>query len=89
MEFEWDERKAAANEEKHGVPFAFATRVFLDIDCLMNESAGRSENEQRFEVVGVIEKRVYVVIFTQRNGRMRIISARKGNDREKRKYHKI
>jgi len=29
-EFEWDDVKAAANEAKHGVPFAFAARVFLD-----------------------------------------------------------
>ena len=35
MTFEWDERKAGRNLAKHGVPFEYAARVFLDYACLL------------------------------------------------------
>ncbi len=42
MEFEWDEEKAALNEQKHGVPFPFAARVFLDENRLEGQTPGGS-----------------------------------------------
>jgi uncharacterized DUF497 family protein len=43
MEYEWDERKARQNIAKHGVPFAYAVRVFMDARRLDAEDPTRAE----------------------------------------------
>ena len=45
-----------------------------------------SYGEERYQLVGMIERRLFVLIYTSRNGAMRIISARKANQREIRYY---
>jgi hypothetical protein len=88
MLFEWDEAKAARNEAKHGVPFWYAARVFfLDPHRLDSEDARRSYGEARRLALGVIDERVYVVAYTRRGEVTRIISARKANARERRRYY--
>lgn len=87
MEYEWDERKARQNIAKHGVPFGYATRVFLDFDRLDTEDTRRDYGEQRRLTLGKIEGRLCVVAYTMRGQIIRLISARKANTREWRKYH--
>jgi uncharacterized protein len=52
MSFEWGEGKAAQNVAKHGVPFEYAARVFLDAHRLDSEDTRRDYSEERrlFEV---------------------------------------
>lgn len=85
MEFEWDEDKAAANIAKHGVPFALATLSFEDKKAVVLEDSRADYGEKRFFNFGRIAERLYVVVFTLRGGgeRVRIISARKANKRER------
>lgn len=87
MLFEWDEKKAAGNAAKHGVPFSYAVRVFLDPHRLDAEDARRRYGEPRRFTLGDIDGRLYAVAYTVREAAIRIISARKANDRERRKYH--
>ena len=87
MQFEWDDGKAAQNVDKHGVPFEYAIRVFLDPHRLDSEDAHRDYSEQRRLTLGMIEGRLFVVAYTPRDTVIRLISARKANEREQRKYN--
>lgn len=86
MRFGWDERKAEQNLTKHGVPFEYAARVFLDPLRLDSEDARRDYGEERRLTLGSIERRVYVVAYTMRGQVTRLISARKANRHERRRY---
>jgi uncharacterized protein len=86
MDVEWDSAKAASNFAKHGVRFRYAARVFLDPRRLEVVDDRRDYGEERRVTLGVIEDRVYAVVFTTRDGRIRLISARKANLREQARY---
>jgi len=87
MLFEWDDRKATQNVSKHGVPFEYAVRVFLDSHRLDAEDFRRHYTEQRWLTLGKIEGRLFAVAHTPRGKVTRLISARKANEREQRKYN--
>jgi uncharacterized protein len=87
VEFQWGPAKAASNLQKHGVSFEYAARVFLDLHRQDGVDTRHRYGEERRITVGVIEGRVYVVAYTRRRAAIRLISARKANDRETRKYH--
>lgn len=85
MDFEWDERKAAANLRKHKVDFADAATVFHDELCITVLDDHPREN--RFLALGSDALgRVLVVVYTWRDGRARLISARKATRNERRQY---
>ncbi len=86
MDFEWSEVKAAANFAKHRVIFDYATRAFLDPAGLDLDASRESDSELRLKRLGVIEGRLYVVVYTVRGERRRLISARKPNAKEERVY---
>jgi uncharacterized DUF497 family protein len=86
MIFEWDERKAAHNLTKHGVPFEYAARVFLDRRRLEAEDTRRAYGELRWLTLGKIEGRLFAVAYTRRGEMIRLISARKASEREQRRY---
>ena len=86
MDFEWHVVKAEANVLKHGVDFPTATRVFLDPHRIEREDTRTSYRETRLEVIGMVGEQVLVVIYTPRADRIRIISARKANRRERGAY---
>jgi len=74
MEFEWDEAKNGANRLKHGFDFTFAIRIF---DGRVRQGIDRRpRNERRVIATGQVEGLWISVIYTRRNGRYRIISAR-------------
>ena len=83
--FEWDEAKRAANLDAHGVDFRDALRFDWDSAQLTNDTR-REYGEARIIAVGRIGPRVHVLVFTPRAERIRIISLRKANDRETRRY---
>jgi uncharacterized DUF497 family protein len=86
MEFEWDDPKALANLEKHGVPFLFAVRAFDDLDRLDDEDRRQDYNEERRVTIGMIHGKVYVVAYTSRGESIRLISARPASARERKRY---
>lgn len=87
MKFEWDENKNISNYEKHGIYFEEATEVFKS-DCLTMVDDRLDYGEIRETTIGEIGKNiVIVVVHTDRVGIIRIISARKANERERRKYY--
>ena len=63
--FEWDKRKDAENQSKHGVPFAVAQFAFADPHCVIAEDATRtSAKELRYFCLGLVEGDVLTVRFT-------------------------
>ena len=86
MAFEWDERKRQANLAKHGVDFRRVTALF-DGDTVETVDDRQDYGETRFNCLGEIEGRVYVVAYTWRGADRRIISARKANARERKAYY--
>ncbi|MEW6104170.1 MAG: BrnT family toxin [bacterium] len=87
MEFEWDPKKAVANEEKHGVSFQEATTVFGDPLAVTFLDPDHSENEHRYITFGLSRhKRFLVVSHTDRGDKTRIISARLMTRKERKIY---
>ena len=87
MEFEWDAGKAVSNLAKHGVSFAEAMSVFGDPLEVTIADPVHSREEARFVSVGLSgAARLLVVAYTERTGRIRIISARKAAPKERRHY---
>lgn len=86
MDFEWDETKSEDCFQSRGFDFAFAARVFFDPDRLVEADTRHSYGEERFQLMGKIEGRLFVVVYTPRHDVIRIISARKANRREVRQY---
>jgi hypothetical protein len=84
--FEWDAAKAAANLADHGVPFEFAVRVFDDPARVEFDVSRTRDGEARRKCVGRIAGKLYVVVFTMRGANCRIISARRANRAEERRY---
>ena len=87
MEFEWDTVKAGRNIAKHGAPFEYAARVFLDPDRLDREDDRQEYHEERRLTLGRIEGRIFAVAYAPRGALIRLISARKANELEQRQYH--
>lgn len=85
-EFDWDDAKAASNEAKHGVPFDYAARVFLDENKADIDASRSADSENRRKAIGVIEGRLYCVVYTMRGSVYRIISARRANAKETKAY---
>jgi len=87
QDFEWDPAKDAANREKHGIGFAEAATVFDDPDRIEEDSSRPEHGEERQKTIGRVGAIVAVVVFTDRQGRRRIISARRASKDERRRYH--
>lgn len=88
MEFEWDDKKADANFKKHGVLFPYATRVFLDESRVEWLDDREGYREERFVTIGLVNGREISVVYTLRNEKIRVISARKADQDEIEEYWK-
>jgi uncharacterized DUF497 family protein len=82
MEFEWDEAKSEACFAERGFDFAYVVRAFLDPNRLVRPDRRMEYGEDRYQLFGSIESRVFCVVYTLRRQAIRIISARKANRRE-------
>lgn len=86
MQIEYDPAKRQINLEKHGVDFLALASVFKDLNRLEGLDERRTSGEERWICLGSNGLRLYVLVYTMRGERIRIISARKANDREQQKY---
>lgn len=87
MDFEWDEDKAKANIGKHKVDFDEAATVFGDFLSSTFPDPDHSTDEVRYVTIGTSNRgRILIVSHTDREGRTRIISARKAKPHERKAY---
>jgi len=84
--FEWDDRKNAANIQKHGIDFEDAIRVFEDEDRIEIYDEAHSGSEDRYHTIGMV-KDILFVVYTERRKAIRIISARPATRTERRIYY--
>ena len=85
-DFEWDEAKAAENDAKHGVSFEMATLVFKDPFAVERLDDREHYSEDRFILIGIADGALLTVVHTERNGRIRIVSARQATKHEQDDY---
>ncbi len=87
MYFEWDPAKAKRNRRRHRVSFEQAATVFGDPLAVTYQDPDHSDSEQRFITVGMSSAGwILLVAHTERNENIRIISARKATDHERKHY---
>lgn len=86
MRIAWDVRKAASNARHHGVTFEEAQGVLFD-PCALSREDDDAQGEQRFVTLGRGEcGRILVVVFTCRGETIRLISAWKASESQRRRY---
>lgn len=95
IKFEWDEHKNRINKRKHGISFEDAVMVFLDEKAIYIADPAHSVGEERFLLLGASgEHGILVVCHCYRTEEcqdeiIRIISARKANNLEKKQYREV
>ncbi|WP_415913470.1 BrnT family toxin [Paratractidigestivibacter sp.] len=85
MRFIWDTDKALSNEEKHSVSFQEAAEI-LQTECFRVPVS--SKGERRILAIGKVHGEYLSVIYTERNGALRIISARHSSKKERIAYER-
>jgi len=88
MDFEWDERKRLSNLDKHGLDFIDVIDVF-EAPYVIVPSKQKSRGEKRLLATGKFHNRHVTIVFTERNGKIRIISFRRARHEEKQTYQDL
>lgn len=88
MFFEWDIQKNVLNQNKHGVCFEEATAIWENIHVEIEGVAHADGGETRNATLGLIEKKIYVAIWANRNNKIRLISVRRARKNEQKIYYK-
>jgi uncharacterized protein len=89
LAFEWDKGNRTKNLAKHGVIDQESEEVFFDSDKKILKSALHSGGEIRYILIGQTKnQRLLFIVFTLRKNRIRIISSRGLNKKEKHLYEK-
>lgn len=86
--FEWDRTTAVANYKKHGVCFEHVVRAFENPFALVEWDASEAYDEARFLLTGRLAGGIVVIVFTEREERVRILSAREATEYERRNYYR-
>jgi uncharacterized DUF497 family protein len=84
MDFEYDSKKSELNKVKHGIDFEEAQELWKDLSALEVPSGHASED--RFLMIGKINKIGWTAIITYRDSTTRIISVRRWRDHEAKAY---
>jgi uncharacterized DUF497 family protein len=79
--YAWDERKRVSNLRKHGVDFAIVQNFDFETALVFRDNR-KNYGEERYRAYGTINGRLHALVFTRREGRIRVISLRKSNTRE-------
>jgi len=85
--FEWDEGNIRKNWEKHRVSHIECEEVFFNSPVIVRKDAQHSTEEDRYFVLGRTDtERLLFLVFTMKRNKIRIISARDMNRKERKTY---
>lgn len=84
--FEWDDAKANANLKKHKISFEDARRAFDDRNGVQSLDGREDYGEDRLNLTAFVDMLLVTVTFVEREGRFRIVSARKASRNEQNDY---
>ncbi|MDD5451876.1 MAG: BrnT family toxin [Desulfovibrionales bacterium] len=88
--FEWDRDNLLKNWEKHGVSAVECEQIFFNRPLITAQDEKHSKGENRFYALGHTDAQRYLfVVFTIRSNRIRVISARDMNKKERREYESL
>lgn len=85
MRVTFDPTKSERNEQERGIPFSAADE-FDWSTALAAEDSRRDYGERRFQAIGFIGERLHVLVFTPRGQGVHVISLRRANGRERKRY---
>lgn len=88
MGFQWDDEKSTANEAKHGISFLQAAQIFRG-PILTRPDDRKDYGEQRFIALGAYDGEVLRVVFTERDGDIRLISAWRAGRHDRKRYQDL
>ena len=83
----WDPAKAARNLRNHKVSFEFAKNVFFDLYAIEYYDENHSDDEDRFKILGNVDGGILLVVYSERDAEIRIISARLAERVERKTYY--
>lgn len=83
--YEWDAAKNEQNIAKHGIDFADTVRIF-EMPMLVRRDDRQEYQEDRWIALGELDDVVVVAVYTHRGDRIRLISVRRANRRERQVY---
>lgn len=86
MEFDWNPAKCARNIAERGIDFADVLVAFIDPTRKVAEDGRKNYGEIRYNMLAKVDGRIFHITFTERGRIVWIISARKANNREQRRY---
>jgi uncharacterized protein len=86
--FEWDAAKAESNLAKHGVSFEAARCVFDDVFAFERCDLDSAPGEIRYVITGIVSGVILSVVYTERGGHTRIVSARRATKHEQEEYYR-
>jgi len=78
--FEWDTDKSSSNKSKHGIDFETAKELWLDENRI--EIHVPYPIEDRWIMIGKLQKKIWTAIYTIRSEAIRIISVRRAREKE-------
>ena len=84
LEFEWDPEKNKANRIKHGLSFERAIEIWEKEHVEVEDMARSDEGERRSAAIGWIDQRLFLAIWTERAGKIRLVSVRRARKNEER-----
>ena len=87
MQLSFYPNKNDRNVQERGLDFSLASELDW-ATAVIEEDTRENYGEQRFRVLGCIGGRLYAIVFTPRAGKLHIISLRKANSREVKRYEK-
>ena len=88
--FEWDSGNIIKNKEKHNLDFWLIEEIFFNEPLIVKDDKGHSINETRYFALGKTDENLKLfVVFTVRKDKIRIISARKMNKKERIYYEQV
>ncbi len=85
MNYEWDEAKRLSNLAKHGYDFTLARRIYEQPNVMRLQSP--RPGESRYVDLAVWDGKVLALVYTMREGAVRVISLRPADTKERRLYH--
>lgn len=84
--FIWDDVKNSTNRHKHGIDFEDAAKVFADTSRIEFFDEAHSNEEDRYITIGRV-RNILFVVYTEREDKIRLITARKANKEERALYY--
>ncbi|QQR79821.1 MAG: BrnT family toxin [Deltaproteobacteria bacterium] len=85
-QFDWDPEKNLENIKKHGISFESSIDIWRN-NTIEIEGVAYFKGEERKGCVGLIDGKVYLAIWTFREGKIRIISVRRARKNEEKRYY--